>query len=158
MDPRRVRTWEWLTGLAGVVLLVSLFLPWYGAGEATATGWEAFTVTDILLTLTALMAIALPVGTGIQRTAAVPQAWTALIMLVVVPAIIVVAFRLINLPGEGLERELGAWLGAIATLAVFACNYRSMADSSFPRAMRPRLDVATIPTPTADGERRDVAQ
>ena len=158
MDLRRVRTWEWLTGLAGVVLLVSLFLPWYGAGDATATGWESFAITDFLLALLALMAIALPVITAFQRTAAVPQAWTALIMLVVVPAIVAVAFRLINLPGEGLERELGAWLGALATLAVFACNYRSMADSSFPRAMRPRLDVATIPAPTADGERRDVAR
>ena len=158
MDLRRLRTWEWLTGLAGVVLLVSLFLPWYGAGDATATGWESFAITDFLLALLALMAIALPVVTAIQRTAAVPQAWTALIMLVVVPAIVAVAFRLINLPGEGFERELGAWLGALATLAVFACDYRSMADSSFPRAMRPRLDVATIPAPTADGERRDVAR
>ena len=158
MDLRRVRTWEWLTGLSGVVLLVSLFLPWYGAGDATATGWESFAVTDLLLALVALMAIALPVIAAAQRTVAVPQSWTALVMLVVVPALIVVLFRLLNLPGEGLEREAGVWIGVAATLAVFGCDYRSMADGSFPRAMRPRLDIATIPTPTADGERRDVAQ
>jgi hypothetical protein len=34
MDLRRVRVWEWLTGLAGLALLVSLFLPWYGVEAA----------------------------------------------------------------------------------------------------------------------------
>jgi cytochrome bd-type quinol oxidase subunit 2 len=158
VDLRRVRVWEWLTGLAGVTLLVSLFLPWYGAGDATATAWESLTVTDVVLGLVALMAIALPVLTATQRTVAVPQSWTALIMLVVVPALLMMLFRLLNLPGDGLQREIGVWLGALATAAVFAFDYRSMGDSSFPRAMRPRLDIETIPAPTPDGGRRDVTQ
>jgi cytochrome bd-type quinol oxidase subunit 2 len=158
MDVSRVRVWEWLTGLAGAVLLVSLFLPWYGAGQASANAWEAFTITDVVLALVALMALALPIIAAAQRTTAVPQAWTALIMLVVVPGILIALFRLLNLPGEGLGREPGVWLGFAATIAVFAFDYRSMGDRSFPRAMRPRLDIATIPAPTPDGERRDVAQ
>src|SRR5215208_6271891 len=89
MDLRRVRVWEWLTGLAGVVLLVSLFLPWYGvepaegvsgAVEGTTNAWDAFTVIDVILALAALGAIALPVIAAAQRTAAVPQSWTALVM------------------------------------------------------------------------------
>ena len=158
MDLGRVRVWEWLTGLAGVVLLVSLFLPWYGAGGADANAWESFAISDVVLALLALMAIALPVIAAMQRTASVSQGWTALTMLVAVPAVLIVLFRLIDLPGEGLGREPGVWLGVAATLAAFACNYRSMGDPSFPRALRPRLDIATIPTPSADGERRDVTQ
>jgi cytochrome bd-type quinol oxidase subunit 2 len=158
MDVRRVRIWEWLTGLAGAVLLVSLFLPWYGAGGADASAWEAFAVTDVILALVGLMALGLPIIAATQRTTAVPQAWTALIMLVVVPGILIALFRLLNLPGDGLERQAGIWLGFAATVAVFACNYRSMGDGSFPRAMRPRLDIETIPAPTSDGRRRDVAQ
>jgi cytochrome bd-type quinol oxidase subunit 2 len=158
MDLRRVRVWEWLTGLAGAVLLISLFLPWYGAGDATATAWEAFAITDVVLALVALMAIALPIVAATQRTVAVPQSWTALIMLIVVPGILIALFRLLNLPGDGLGREIGVWLGFAATLAVFACDYRSMGDSTFPRAMRPRLDIETIPTPSPDGQRRDVTQ
>ena len=158
MDLRRVRVWEWLTGLAGVALLVSLFLPWYGRGDTGLTAWEAFAVTDVVLALLALMAIALPVITALQRTASVPQAWTALTMLVAVPAVLMVLFRLIDTAGAGLGREPGLWLGLAATLAAFACNYRSMGDPRFPPALRPRLDIATIPAPSPDGERRDVAQ
>lgn len=158
MDLRRVRTWEWLTGLAGLVLLVSLFLPWYGAGEASATAWESLAVIDVVLALAALMGIALVAITAVQRTTAVPQAWTALIMLLAVPAAVLVVIRLLDVPADGLGREAGVWLGTVAALALFACDYRSMADNRFPRAMRPRLDIATIPAPTADGRRRDVTR
>ena len=42
MDLRRLRAGEILLAVSGLVLLVSLFLPWYGtAGDAELTGWEA---------------------------------------------------------------------------------------------------------------------
>jgi hypothetical protein len=158
MDLRRVRAWDLLTGLAGAALLVSLFLPWYGGGATSASGWEAFTVIDIVLALAALSAMALPVVAAFQRTAAVPQSLTALIMLVAVPAALLAVIRLINLPGADLSREAGAWIGAAAALALLAFNYRSMGDKAFPSAMRPRLDVEVVPAPAPDGTRRDVQQ
>jgi hypothetical protein len=160
MDLRRVRVWEWLTGLAGAVLLVSLFLPWYGAGSGVeVSAWEAFTVIDVLLALVALGAIALPVIAATQRTAAVPQSWTALLMPFAIVAAILAVIRLLNLPdlGPSGERAFGVWLAAAAALALLAFDYRSMGDKRFPRAMRPRLDITTIPAPTPDGERRDTA-
>jgi hypothetical protein len=191
MDLRRVRRWEWLTGAAGVVLLVSLFLPWYGLdpyghatvvihGSSTASAWQAFSVVDVVLAVVALGAIALPVVAAMQRTAAVPQAFTALLMPFAIAAAVVAVVRLLNAPditglGIGAEgayygpigepvdggidvtREIGAWLGAAAAIAILLFDYRSMADSRTPHAMRSRLDVATIPAPTADGERRDLA-
>jgi hypothetical protein len=188
MDLRRVRVWEWLTGAAGLALLVSLFLPWYGLDNvavggaipfdptATATGWESFSVVDLLLALAALGAMALPVVAAMQRTAAVPQSLTALLMIFAVVAAIAAVVRLLNPPdvatviravgGEGVYsnggsvdvmREVGVWVGALAALAIFFFDYRSMADSRTPHAMRSRLDVATVPAPSADGERRDLA-
>ena len=158
MDLRRVRVWEWLTGLAGIALLITLFLPWYEtpAGE-NATAWEAFTVTDVVLTIVALAALTLPALAATQRTAAVPQAWTALLIPIWIVAAVFAVVRILNLPGDLDGRALGLWLGAVALLAIFLLNYRSMSDKRFPKAMRPRLDVATIPAPTADGKRRDVA-
>ena len=160
MDLRRVRVWEWLTGLAGVALLVSLFLPWYEpASGSEANAWESFAITDVVLALVGLLALALPVLAATQRTAAVPQSWTALVMPFAIAAAVLAVVRLLNLPddlGPGAERAVGVWLGAGAALAVFAFDYRSMADKRFPAAMRPHLDVATIPAPTADAERRDV--
>jgi hypothetical protein len=159
MDVRRVRVWEWLTALAGAVVLASLFLPWYGRGEETATGWESLTVVDVVLAVAALVALALPVVAAIQRTAAVPQSWTALVMLVGVVAGVLAFIRLLDVPGggPGVGREAGVWIGTAAMLALLWLDARSMGDKRFPRAMRPRLDIATIPAPTADGERRDVS-
>jgi hypothetical protein len=187
MDLRRVRVWEWLTGAAGLVLLVSLFLPWYGLDNVkvggaipfdpttTATGWESFSVVDVLLALAALGAMALPVVAAMQRTAAVPQSLTALLMFFAVVAAVAAVVRLLNPPdvvtvlraagaeggyssGDRIDvmREVGVWLGALSALAIFFCDYRSMGDSRTPHAMRSRLDVATVPAPTPDGERRDL--
>lgn len=151
MDLRRVRVWDWLTGLAGLVLLGSLFLDWYGS----ASGWEAFSFVDILLAVTAVGAVALLVAAATQRTAAVPQVMTALLISVVFVAAILTVFRLIDPPVDG-DRAIGAWLGTTAVLALFFLDYRSMADRTFPHAMRPRLEVEVVPTPTPDGQRRDV--
>src|SRR4051794_17246555 len=99
MDFRRVRTWEWLTALAGLVLLISLWLPWYGVVGLNASGWQAFTFVDLLLALTALAAIALVPVTASQPAAAFPRLWaTCLFWLALLAAIFAVA-RLINVPG-----------------------------------------------------------
>jgi hypothetical protein len=156
MDLRRVRRWEWLTGLAGVVLLVSLFLPWYGAGGVTVNAWDAFAVNDVILALAGLAAVALPVVAAAQRTSSLPQAMTNLLVWLALVAAVVAVVRLLDAPGAGgATREAGAWLGAAAAVAIFAFNWRSMRDKSFPPVMRPPLHVETIPAPAADGTRRD---
>src|SRR3954447_8540194 len=132
MDLRRVRVWEWLTGLAGAVLLVSLFLDWYGP----VSGWQAFTVVDVFLALAGVSGVALVVLAATQRTAAVPQAWTAFIMVFALVAMILALLRLIDPPVSGLDREAGVWLGTAAAVALFFFNARSMGDTRFPRAMR----------------------
>jgi hypothetical protein len=158
VDLRRVRTWEWCAGLAGVVLLVALFLPWYGVdGAGTATGWQSLSVIDVVLALTALLAIAHPVVAAMQRTAAVPQSMAAFVVWMSLPALILVLIRLLDPPGSA-GREVGVWLATGAVLAIFASGWRSMRDKRFPRALRPNLHVKTIATPAPDGERRDAVQ
>jgi hypothetical protein len=156
MDLRRVRTWDWLTGLAGLVLLVSLFLPWYSAGGESATGWESFTVIDVILAVAALTGGALVVTAATQRTAAVPQALASSIAPIMLLAAVLAVIRLLNLPGDADTREAGVWLGTLAALALFAFDVKSMRDKSFPAAMRPNLTIETVPTPAPDGTRRDV--
>jgi hypothetical protein len=156
MDLRRVRTWEWLTGLAGLVLLISLFLPWYSAAGENVTGWKAFSVVDVLLALAALSAIALPAVTAMQRAAAVPQAYASTIVWLLGVAAILALVRLINPPFDSVSREAGVWIAAIASLASLAFDIKSMRDKRFPAVMRPRLDIETIPAPLPDGTRRDV--
>jgi hypothetical protein len=164
VDLRRVRRWEWLTGLSGVVLFLSLLLPWYGSGGQTATAWQAFTFVDIILTLTALGAIALVVVTATQRTAAITQAMSACLVWVALVAVILVVGRLINVPGVDITltggsgditREWGGFVGALAAIALLVFDWRSMRDKSFPVPMRSHPDRETVPTPAPDGTRRD---
>lgn len=170
MDLGRVRTWEWLTGLAGVALLVTLFLPWYGAKgfEGTANAWQALSVADFAFAAVGLIAVALVIVTAMQRTAAVPQTTSAFVVWFALFGTIWALIRLaippdvagVDASGSPLAdttREIGVWLGLAAMLGVFLTGWKSMRDKRFPQALRPNLNVETIATPTPDGERRDSA-
>src|SRR6476469_1555359 len=132
MDLRRVRTWEWLTGLAGAALLISLFLPWYSSGGQDVTGWEAFTVVDVIMAVGGLSAAALPVVAALQRTAAVPQAFASTIVWLLIVAALLALVRLINPPYDSVSREAGAWIAAVASLAALGFDIKSMRDKRFP--------------------------
>ncbi len=157
MDPRRVRKGELLTGLAGLALLLFMFVGWYGTPgrEAKTNAWESFAVVDILLAIAAVMAIAYLVATIVSRTAAVPQALAALTVLAAGLAALFVLYRVIDLPGPaGATRELGLALGVIATFAIAVAAWIGMRDESFPAALTPNLDVEVLPAPQPDGQRR----
>ena len=154
MDLRRVRVWEWLTGLAGLALLTALLLPWYGG----ASGWEALSITDVVLAVTGLACAGYVVVTAAQRTAAVPQTMVAFVLPVSLLALILTLVRVVDAPAVvDADRGVGVWLALAAAAAAFAFSSRSMGDKRFPPAMRPKLEITTIPTPTPDGERRDVS-
>src|SRR5215218_3796268 len=81
MKLERLRVGEWIFGVSGVVLLISLFLPWWGlegnwielgpggpveggvidgndpVTTTTWTAWQVFSVADVLLALLGLLAI-----------------------------------------------------------------------------------------------------
>ena len=51
MDLRRLRAGEWIAGVAGLVLLVALFLPWYGDEAGSRTGWQSLGALDVVLAI-----------------------------------------------------------------------------------------------------------
>ncbi len=108
MDLRRLRAGEWIAGGAGVVLLVSLFLPWYGPGEVTAlAGVRCDRPAAGGL---AAAAIALVPVTASQRTPSVAIAYEALLTLAAMVGVLIVLLRVINLPAgadAALRRRCG---------------------------------------------------
>ena len=141
MDLRRVRTGEWLAGLGGVALLVLLFVPWYELQEVLVpTGtptselgidaWQAFSVVDILLLITALAGLAVPVFAASSRPPAVPVATLVIASAIALIMALVVAYRLVNQPGDNdlIGVELGGYLGLLAVLVILAGGWRGMAD------------------------------
>ena len=163
MDLRRLRAGEWITAAAGILLVVSLFLPWYTHPDgADVSAWEAFAILDVLLLALAVLAVGLLVLTAVQPTAAVPIAADALLTLVAAAMALLTFFRVLNAP-ESLERAGSAWLGLAAVLAVVVGSVISMRDERLSKPGRPTdatgvpvtaaPEVETIPAPRDDGGR-----
>jgi hypothetical protein len=156
MNLRRLRKGEWITAISGLVLLVSLFLPWWnlpvegayfersiGAPEfggvtewANVSAWEVLSVTDVLLAALGVFAVAVLLINAKAANTAPGVASEALLTLYAVVMSIVCVIRVLNLP-EPLEpfdafvdvgTEYGAWIGLAATLGVLVGALVGMRD------------------------------
>ena len=135
-----------ISGGSAVALFLIMFLPWYGAkaeagggsgfsasGEANA--WESFSSIDIVLLLVILVVGALVAARA--ASAAPAEIPAPLIILGAgVLALALVAYRLIDLPGESgssfgvqveISRQIGVFLGLLAAAGVAFGGYRAMA-------------------------------
>ena len=142
MDLRRVRSSDWLAAFAGLVLLGSMFLHWYG----TSNAWRAFSVVDLVLLLAALFAIAIPVASATQRSGAIPQSISTVGILPGLAAMILVVYRVLDPPGGG-HREAGVWIGLAAVLALFVATYRAVADPRQPGLSTSEIEITPLPAP-----------
>ena len=159
MDLRRLRGGEVIAGLSGLALLASLFLSWYDG----QTAWESFAVLDMILAFVALVAIAIPFVTAAYRVPALPLAHQSLTTLLGFVALLLVLFRVLNLPGDLEGREGGLWLGLVATTAVVGGALLAIRDerrspegrhtdlSGVPVAGPPEIE--THPAPRPEGGR-----
>jgi hypothetical protein len=132
-----------LAGIAGVVLLISMFLPWFGPGseleqaieraneitreaggepqpspDVTDNAWQAFSFVDIVLALAALAGIragiaALARQTGGRATIGATAVTAGLGAI----AALLVLYRVINPIGEA-GREYGIFIGFFAALGM----------------------------------------
>ena len=155
MDLRRLRVGEWIVGASGLLLLISLFLAWY----RDTTGWEAFSVIDVVLALLALTAISVPIVTATHRVPAVPLALESLVALFGLLGLLLVVVRVLNLPGDADGREVGLWLALVAALGIVVGTLVGMRDerrspegrhtdlSGVPVASQPEIE--TMPAPRA---------
>ena len=144
MDLRRLRAGEWIVGISGLVLLVALFLPWYGDDAGSRTGWESLGALDVVLAVVALSALAIPVVTAAERVPAVPLAHESLTTLVALFALVLVLIRVLNLPDWADERDLGLWVALAATFSLVAGGLIAMRDERLTRGDR-HTDVTGVP-------------
>ncbi len=144
---------EWLVGLAGVTLLVSLFLPWFDqriqcvqapCPPVEESGWESFAVTDVIMLVVAVGALALLLVTARFRSASPAIAYEAMLTLIGTAALAVVAIRVLSPPGDVVGRGIGAWLGLLASAGVVAASLVAMRDERLSRPGRP-TDSSGVP-------------
>lgn len=167
MEMGRLRAGEWIAAVSGLVLVVSLFLPWYEVevpphapvrgrdigGTLDFTAWEIFSVVDVLLLVLGMLAILLLLVTATQPTAAVGIASDALLTILAAIVAVVATIRVLNLPGalESLGRlgvDAGraafAWIGLAAVFGVLVGCVIAMRDERLsPRGRR--TDATGLP-------------
>jgi hypothetical protein len=150
MDVTRLRLGEWLAAAGGAALIASLLLPWYGVRgrAATLTGFESFTVVDVLLVALAALAIGLAGAQATRRTPTIPVAAGVLTVVFGLLAVLLVAYRIVNQPGpnEFLDVRAGAWAGLAATVAVLVGGWESLRNERVP-GEGPPADVEHRPAP-----------
>lgn len=153
MDFSKLRLGELVAGAAGVLLLIVMFLPWYGVAglggglsqalgssgfDTTLSAWESLSVLRLLLLLTVIAAIAGAVLAMTQRSVALPVAASVIITALGLLAALLVLFRLVNEPGpdELFDIRFGAYLGFLLTAAIALGGFMSMRDegASFSQA------------------------
>lgn len=155
MDLRRLRVGEWIFGAAGAALAVSLFAPWYRSGGGELSGWQAFTVVDVLAALLAAGALTAALVVATQRSEAPGIAAEGLLTIVATITAAVVLVRFLNTPGalegvDGLSRGWGAWVGLGSAFAILAGALVAMRDERLgdPADVPP---IETLPAPPATG-------
>lgn len=157
-----MRRAEPVAGLGGVLLLIALALPWYGATETswqleaerapTASGdlptfsaFTAMTVIDVLIALIALLAVLVPITSLASNGPARPIAVAVLASAFGWIAILLVAYRIVDVPGDGLEIEYGAWVALAASVLAWVGSWLSLRDESTPGAVAPDLPRRPVP-------------
>ena len=138
---RRFEVGPILVALGAILLLVSLFLDWYGPLNA----WEAFEVVEVLLAALAVGALIVATGQLVPDLEWGERRWLPVIVLAVA---VLVAAELIDPPpaaGAG-ELEQGAWLAFAAALVMLSGAVLTVGRISFAiavegRELRERVSV-----------------
>ena len=138
MDTSRLTTGDMIAGVGGIVLLISLFLPWYGVSidvanvsvSDSANGWESLDVIDILLFLVSVAAIGVVAA---RATGQLPEDVPGAVVLLAAGglAVLLVLYRIIDIPAGDvpdevdLSRKIGVFIALIASGAIAYGGWRT---------------------------------
>ena len=122
---RRFEVGPILVALGAILLLVSLFLEWYGPLNA----WEAFEVVEVLLAVLAIAAMVIAVG----QLADLEYGNRRWLPPLVAAAAVLVAAELVDPPPAAGAEQLaeGAWLAFAAGLVMLAGAVLTVGRISF---------------------------
>ena len=118
MTEKTARHAQLTVGAGGVLLIVSLFLPWAGTDGSERTGFEFFTTTDVFLLIVGLVAIAAALTRGrfgvFRPDVSVNGAAD---LFGVVATILVAWFILFDSPPSA-SHEIGVYLALVSAIVI----------------------------------------
>jgi hypothetical protein len=131
MDTQRLSQGQMISGIAGVLLFISLFLKWFGADspvpgfDASANGWESNNALDIYLFILAVFAILPALSELSGANMDVPFVDAAAAFLLSIIGLIMTAYVFIDAP-DGASRGIGLWLALLSVIAIAIGSYQAM--------------------------------
>lgn len=153
--PRRLDAGAAVAAVGGVLLLVSLFLDWYGEDGEGFSAWTVFELIDLALAAIALLSVA-----AFLRRSGYDRRLPDMPLLVLGgAALMLTASQLVNSPPavafSDLGLETGAWLGLAASALILAGGFMSVARVSFAVSVEQRdqpVDAAPEREPDPETE------
>jgi uncharacterized membrane protein len=138
----RMTQGQLIAGIGAVVLLVAMFLPWIGtsgpslpagitvpSGVSTSSSeniWKGSTL-DVYLLITVIVAV-IPALLALTDSAEeFSFVSAATFLLGVVAVILIAAYLTVDFP-DGAERKIGAFIGAVAAIAIAYGGFRAMQE------------------------------
>jgi hypothetical protein len=132
MDSSRLTSGDVIAGVGAVVLVVALFLPWYGVSvelagfskSDTGTGREVLSSIDMVLFLISAAAIAIVAA---RAVGALPDARAVRVTVLALGAlaVLLVLYRIVDIPTSGdvpedveLSRKVGIFIALLGAAAV----------------------------------------
>ena len=136
MDTSQSATGRVIAGAGGVLLIISLFMPWADVEGVSRSGWELWTMADVLFLIVGAVAIGAAITGGRFGLFRPDLSLNGAADILGVVATILIAWLLIFDFPESASREIGVFLALIAAAAVAggAGDYRVLRGGSlFPR-------------------------
>jgi hypothetical protein len=123
-----------LAGCGGALLIGSLFLPWTeSAAGVSQSGWEASTLSDVLLLITALFGLSAAITGGRFGFFRRDLSLNAATDIVAVVVSTVLAWLIVFDWPAGASREVGVYLALVAAAAIATGAGDFRITSVFPR-------------------------
>src|SRR5215208_2182408 len=112
MDFASLNRGERIAGVAGVLLILIMFIfDWFGPKGGTDLGgtnaWQSYGFTDIILFITALVAVALAVTAASDGELGLPVALSAIVTALGIISVILVIISIISPPDYDVPGVLG---------------------------------------------------
>lgn len=135
MDTSKVSLGEMIAGASALALFIFMFLPWYGVDglggfvSANANAWEAFSLIDLLLLLAVVVVAGLVIARAADALPELPQPPATIIAGAGAVALLLVFFRLVFPPVDDVGREIGLFLGLLASAGIAYGGWRAMNEA-----------------------------
>jgi hypothetical protein len=163
MDFSKLRTGELIAGVCGVLLLIVMFFAWYGIGGSAGSilsaadvdtnfnAWQAFDFIDLVLFVTAIVAIGAAVLAASGRSVALPVAASVVVTVLGIIVALLVLYRIINQPGDNaiIDVKFGAYLGFLVCLGIAVGGFLAMADEGTAPGATAQAPPPAQPAPPA---------